>query len=255
MHASVDLHREGRFKYISVRSAGLASYLTHFELWGDRGYLPSLIIPLYTSIVMKSVSNLVSETVPEYYRNLADAEEASSTPEGSTPDASVVGDKKKVEEEVTEPKSFRADSFQLTLPNSRWRDGTSYTLSGPTLEGTNHSIAVTTTSGTGVETASQLADEELGRIRSELTHCRVLERESVQLDCGHPACRLLVVWQQPGDRKLYQEQLYVVNDGWGYILIASFTEETKAEIGEEVRCVMRSFRPLEDGSRDRSQLR
>jgi len=194
----------------------------------------------------------VSESVPEYYRNAADIKQGSLPSKRSSP-GSVSSNENDPDEAVHEPKSFRADAFRLRLPNAHWEDGTTYSLSGPTLDGTSHSITITTNPETDAETPSELADRELARIRSELTHCRVLEREVVHLDSGHPACRLLVFWRQGEKMTFYQEQWYVVSEGWGYILMASFTRDTKEEIGDDVRRIMQSFRPVDVSETKRSE--
>ena len=60
---------------------------------------------------------------------------------------------------------------------------------------------------------------------------------------GLPAHRVIYVWCPMEGMRVYQEQLYVLHDGIGYKLTATFTKKTRKTLGSRVERMMLSFNP------------
>lgn len=180
----------------------------------------------------------MSDSLPDYYRHLAaQNDEASTSPSGpSTPAAS--------EDAEAPPRPFRADAFRLQLPDGDWKDRSVYTITGPTSDGIQHNITVTLDPEVEADTLYDFAAEQIAALELSLERCRVLMDDEIELDGGLPAYRAIYVWYPKDDLRLYQEQIYVLHDGCGYTLTASFTRATRKQFGPEVERMMRSFRPV-----------
>jgi hypothetical protein len=80
----------------------------------------------------------------------------------------------------------------------------------------------------------------LGR---DLEGFRLLKQDQQALRDGTPAVRLIFCWKQHGRRPLYQEQLFVLHQGRGYRLTATFTNTSRKQLGRQVEAVMLGFTP------------
>jgi hypothetical protein len=86
---------------------------------------------------------------------------------------------------------------------------------------------------------------------SRLNDCLILRRDDVELTAGLPASRVIYGWSPEEGLRLYQEQVYVLHNGAGYTLTASFTRQTRKQLGHEVERVMLSFKPEDAAPRIR----
>lgn len=141
------------------------------------------------------------------------------------------------------PKHYRADAFRMDLPSADWSDKSVYTITGPTLDGVTHNISITTDAGVEAESVYDFAGEEIAALKTQLEECRILLDDPIELYCGKPAYRVIFFWYPEDDLKLYQEQLYVLDHSTGYTLTASFTRNTRKQIGDDVERMMLSFQP------------
>lgn len=194
----------------------------------------------------------MSDDIPDYYRSLAESEYDGKV--SGTMDAAP--SENTSEEKRSKTKFYRADSFQMMLPRGGWRDKSVYTFTGPTVNGRPQSIIVTTAEEIEANAVADFAAKNIESVTPELDECRVLVNDSIELDCGHPAHRVILVWtSSTEDTRLYAEQLFVLSEGRGYVLTATFTRSSRKQIGEEVEHMMLSFRPVESDhqtSRDAS---
>ena len=71
----------------------------------------------------------------------------------------------------------------------------------------------------------------------------MLKKEPVALESGLPAYRALFVWYPAEDMKVYQEQLYVLHDGVGYRLTATFSRKSRKLLGPQIERIMLGFTP------------
>lgn len=137
---------------------------------------------------------------------------------------------------------YRGHGFTLPLPEG-WQDRTLYTLAGPVLGGVRHSIVVEVDPAPGFDTAAAYVDNQVRLLSVELDGFRLLKRDEKRLADGTPAERLLFRWKLHGRPPLYQEQLFILQDGAVYKLTASFTNVTRKKLGAEIEALMLSFQP------------
>jgi len=186
------------------------------------------------------------DSIPEYYRHLADETGEESGPGHGTDPKGDSGDEETDPQDApSEPTVYRADAFRLLLPEGEWQDGSVYTIIGPTIDGVTHNITVTTDDEVEADSVYDFAAQEVALVEAQLDRCRVLIDDPIELDCGEPAYRAIFVWYPEDDLKLYQEQIYVLHDDRGYTLTASFTQDTRKPLGPEVERMMLSFTPLD----------
>jgi hypothetical protein len=190
----------------------------------------------------------MSTDLPEYYRHLLasspddePAEAPSSAAPGVTDARAPAGP---ASDETPGPRPYRADAFTLPLPDPDWRDATTYTLLGPVSGGIRHNVTVHLDDAPEADALADYVAAQMGPLEASLPDGRVLMHGPLTLDCGLDAYRAILRWQ-PDDRDtpLYQEQIYVLHDGLGYTLTATFTRATRKRFGPGVERLMRTFRP------------
>lgn len=186
--------------------------------------------------------------VPEYYRHLA-SKSAKPDPEskpaaqappppGPTPKAP----RPPIPAAAEPTQDYRANVFTIQLPTD-WTDRTVFTLTGPVTDGIQHNITITVSPEPPVGELLDFAEWQIRSLEEQLKGCRLLLKERAQLNDGTPAYRAIFVWWPTDDLRLYQEQLYVVHDGLGFTLTASFTKKTRKTIGPGIERAMLSFKP------------
>jgi len=141
-----------------------------------------------------------------------------------------------------ETRSYRGNGFAIDLPEG-WKDTTVHTLEGPVEDGIQHNVLITTERDLPFESAAQYAQSQLAGLETELKSYRLLERGPVTLQNGLPAYRLIFSWQPTDGVLIYQHQLYVMVDGTGYKLTATFSKKTHKTLGPKVQGILFSFRP------------
>ncbi len=138
---------------------------------------------------------------------------------------------------------YRADSFTLIFPDD-WTDKTVFTFTGPVTDGIQHNITVSIQQELLTDNLLDFAEWQIRSLEEELKGCRLLLKESVEMDSGQQAYRAIFVWWPTEDLRLYQEQLYVLHEKTGYTLTASFTKKTRKTLGPQVERAMLSFNPI-----------
>jgi hypothetical protein len=185
-------------------------------------------------------------SIPDYYRPLADETGEESGPEQQADPESSGDEETDSQNTPSEPTVYRADAFRLPLPEGGWRDGSVYTLTGPTIDGVTHNIAVNMDDEVEADSVYDFAAQEIALLEPQLEDFRLLVDDPIELNCGEPAYRAIFCWYPEDDLKLYQEQIYVLPDERGYTLTASFTRNTRKQLGAEVERMMLSFTPIEE---------
>jgi hypothetical protein len=146
--------------------------------------------------------------------------------------------------------AFRAHRFMMPLEPG-WQEATMYYLTGPVLGGIRHNILITRESDVEETTVTDYAALRTRSMASRLNDCLILRRDDVELTAGLPASRVIYGWSPEEGLRLYQEQVYVLHNGAGYTLTASFTRQTRKQLGHEVERVMLSFKPEDAAPRIR----
>lgn len=191
----------------------------------------------------------MSDSVPEYYRHFTEKSGEENGPEQRANPKKNPGDEETDSQDApSQPTVYRADAFRLLRPDDEWQDGSVYTITGPTIDGVTHNITVTIDDEVEADSVYDFAAQEIALLELQLDGCRVLIDDPIELDCGEPAYRALFVWTPEDDLKLYQEQIYVLQNSRGYTLTASFTRTTRKQLGAQVERMMLSFTPTEEMS-------
>lgn len=181
----------------------------------------------------------MTDGIPDYYRHLAE-QRKSAEEEQKTSAPAQDGSP---EEPGATPVPYRADAFRMKLPSDEWTDRSLYTLTGPTVDGIQHNITINVEREPEAEDLAAFAEEQVESLEAALDNCRVLMVDPVELACGLPAHRAIYTWQPNDDLQLYQEQIYVMDDGDGFVLTSSFTRKTRKQLGAAVENMMLSFTP------------
>lgn len=190
-----------------------------------------------------------SSDLPEYYRHLVDPPNASDGDTAAAPDrdasAALDGAPERASSPAGKPRAYYADVFQVPLPDDEWADATDYMLLGPVSGGLRHNITVHVDLDAEDASLTDYSGAQMASLEAGLPDGRLLMHGPLTLDGGHAAYRAIFRWQ-PEDREtpLYQEQIYVVHDGAGYTLTASFTDRTRKRFGPRIERMMRTFQPV-----------
>lgn len=190
----------------------------------------------------------MTDSIPEYYRHLAEETGDENDQERRRRQKTNSDNEGTAQDTPPDPVVYRADAFRLLFPEGDWQDGSVYTITGPTVDGVTHNITVTIDDEVEADSVYDFAAQEIALLELQLDGCRVLIDDPIELDCGEPAYRALFVWTPEDDLKLYQEQIYVLQNSRGYTLTASFTRTTRKQLGAQVERMMLSFTPTEEMS-------
>lgn len=180
--------------------------------------------------------------VPDYYRQFAEPRPkgesgASERQRGRGPEPTAP------QPQAAPPTApYRADAFAMNL-YEEWQDKTVFVLGGPAIDEVQHNITVTVGHDVEVDKLIDFADWQVKSLEETLKGCRLLLKDQVLLDCGLRAYRAIFVWWPTEERRLYQEQLYVLHEARGYVLTTSFTKKTRKTLGPKVERMMLSFVP------------
>lgn len=137
---------------------------------------------------------------------------------------------------------FHADDFAMRLQDG-WQNETVYVLEGPVEDELQHTIQVNVDPDAGDIAVIDYADMQIKGQKESLRGCRLLVKRYTHLDNDMRAYRAIFVWYPTEDRRVYQDQFYVVHEGGGYRLTANFTKKTRKTLGPKVERALRNFEP------------
>lgn len=138
--------------------------------------------------------------------------------------------------------TFRADAFTMDLREG-WQSKTVYVLEGPREHDLQHNITINVDPDAGDIALIDYADMQIQMQLETLKGCRLLMKRYTRLDNEMPAYRTILVWYPTDERRIYQDQLFVLHEEVGYKLTAHFTKKTRKTLGPRVERAMRSFEP------------
>ena len=141
-----------------------------------------------------------------------------------------------------ERRIYRSHHFSVAISDG-WQDKTIYTIGGPVTDGIQHNIVITVHPDVQVETLRDFADWNIAAMKDALKSCRLLKQAPITLANGLPAYQAVFCWYPTDELRLYQEQVYVLQEGTGYVLTASFTKKTRKTLGPQVERMFLSFNP------------
>jgi hypothetical protein len=132
--------------------------------------------------------------------------------------------------------------FSLSFPEE-WEDHSYYRFDGPVEDGVLHSVTVTVENGVEASDLEQYAELNIKAIENALQGYVELKRGAVVLESRVPACELVYKWTPAEERQVYQRVIFILIDGTGYILTATFSKKTWKMLGPIVDRILMSFKP------------
>lgn len=195
--------------------------------------------------------------IPEYYRQFQndpkkedsskeDQQKKSEQPSARTDPKPAeqttqppVQQKKKVEDKTV---PFLANSFTLNMLEG-WQDKTIFTLTGPVTDGIQHNVIINVDNEESFDELIDYANWQIKTLEEELKSCTLLKKGDIKLDTGMDAYEAIFSWFPLDDIKIYQHQIYILQNKIAYKLTASFTKKTRQTLGPQVLRMMLSFKP------------
>lgn len=174
----------------------------------------------------------MGRTLPPYYRRIEQAVQQQDRQQGG-----------RGAPHRTDSRSlFHADGFVLTLQDG-WDNETVYVLEGPLEDDLQHTLQVNVDVDAGDIPVIDYADMQIEAQKNTLKGCRLLMKRFTRLENEMRAYRAIFVWYPAEERRVYQDQFFVVHSGIGYRLSANFTKKTRKTLGPKVERAIRSFDP------------
>lgn len=138
--------------------------------------------------------------------------------------------------------TYFADGFRIPL-REEWEVNTVYRIAGPVEDEFEHRIDVRVNRDIGDVSVADYAEQQIEKREQALEKGRLLERTRMKLNNGLPTSRASFALLSDNDRRLYQEEWYVVYGDIGYRITAQFTADTLESVGPIVEDIVRHFDP------------
>ena len=185
--------------------------------------------------------------IPDYYRQFQNKPEEKKEPEQkveSSLSETVVKEQPKAQPKKVDDKTkpYNADQFSLNMLED-WQDKTIFTLTGPVTDGIQHNVIINVDPDCRFDNVNEYAEWQIKTLEDELKGCILLKEGELKLDDGSDAYEAIFSWYPTDDLRIYQHQIYVLNDKTAYKMTASFTKKTRQTIGPSVVRMMLSFNP------------
>jgi hypothetical protein len=185
--------------------------------------------------------------IPDYYRQFQNKPEDKKEPEQKVESSSsetVVKEQPKAQPKKVDDKTkpYNADQFSLSMLED-WQDKTIFTLTGPVTDGIQHNVIINVDPACPFDSINEYAEWQIKTLEDELKGCILLKEGELKLDDGSDAYEAIFSWYPTDDLRIYQHQIYVLNDKTAYKMTASFTKKTRQTIGPSVVRMMLSFIP------------
>ena len=185
--------------------------------------------------------------IPDYYRQFQNKPEEKKEPEQkveSSLSETVVKEQPKAQPKKVDDKTkpYNADQFSLNMLED-WQDKTIFTLTGPVTDGIQHNVIVNVEPDCPIDNVEEYASYQIKTLEDELKGCILLKEGALKLDNGIDSYEAIFSWYPTNELRIYQHQIYVLNDKTAYKMTASFTKKTRQTIGPSVLRMMLSFNP------------
>ncbi len=143
---------------------------------------------------------------------------------------------------------YQANSFTLSQLED-WKDKTIYTLTGPVTDGIQHNVVITVDDDPAFENLTDYAEWHIKILEQELKSCMILKKDEIKLNNGMDAYEAIFSWYPVDDIRIYQQQIYILDNSKAFKLTASFTKKTRRTLGPQVERMMLSFEPEKDSKK------
>ena len=150
---------------------------------------------------------------------------------------------KETERPIEQPLIYQGNGFTIKQPEG-WQDKTIHTLLGPIKSDVQHNIIITVEENVTCNSVSDYADIQITALEQQLMGCHLLKREEITLANGKPAYKVIFRWDPSDQFPIYQEQVFVLNDGKAYKITTSFSRKTRKTMGPEIDRIIMSFQNM-----------
>ena len=130
--------------------------------------------------------------------------------------------------------------FSMKFPQE-WSDKSVYRFEGPIDDGIQDNIIVTIENNVDVPDLDTYARLQIKAVQEELQGFSELKQGPLVMDCKLPAYELVYKWYPMEGREIYQRVIYVLHNGTGYMLTASFSKKTWKMRAGHMDSILKSF--------------
>jgi hypothetical protein len=135
--------------------------------------------------------------------------------------------------------------FRIKLPEE-WEDLTVFTYFGPMDSGVQHNIVITVDpKPKEKKDLASYVRQQVGQNESNFPGFTMIAEREKDLPSGLPAYEIVYKYCPTEGKVIFQKQIFILTEGKGYILTASFSKKTMKTIAHVVDEIMASFSPLE----------
>jgi hypothetical protein len=142
----------------------------------------------------------------------------------------------------TQMPRFRGNGFTIFQPPG-WEDKTLYTITGPVEDEVQHNIIILVDQEVPFNSVMEYGEAQVMALEQTLKGCRMLKKGAFQMRDGTQAYRVIYRWEPAENRRMYQDQIYLLVGKTGYKLTATFSKKTRKTLGPLVERIMMSFKP------------
>jgi len=174
--------------------------------------------------------------IPEYYRKFQEQSAQIESP--VTPPPIKNNRPQDIQSEL-----FRSNKFTIEKPDG-WRDKTIYTITGPLENSIQHNVIITVEENSPFENLLDYVDWHIHTLERELQGCRLLRKDKILLENNLPAYEAVFSWYPANELEIFQKQVFILCDGTGYKITASFTKASRETLGPKVEQMILSFDPV-----------
>lgn len=188
--------------------------------------------------------------IPEYYKQFQNQppkkEEDAKKPE----EKEQLSQKPQQKQEAPKPSQapqvkdktviYQGNGFTLNQLDD-WEDKTIYTLTGPVTDDIQHNVILTIDREPASDNVIDYADLQITTLEKELKSCMLLKRGETKLTNGTDAYEAVFSWYPTDELRIYQHQIFVLEEKVAYKMTASFTKKTRKTIGPSVERMMLSL--------------
>lgn len=135
--------------------------------------------------------------------------------------------------------------FRIILPDE-WEDRTVFTYFGPHDSGIQHNLTVNVDpTPSEKKDLVQYARSQTSNNESEFPGFTMIAQREKELPQGLPAYEIVYKYCPVDGMVIFQKQIFILAEGKGYILTASFSKKTMKTIARVVDQIIASFTPVE----------
>ena len=135
--------------------------------------------------------------------------------------------------------------FRIALPED-WEDRSVFTYFGPEDSGVQHNLVITVDpKPKEKKDLAQYVRSQIQNNESEFPGFTMIAEREKQLPSDLPVYEIVYKYCPAEGKVIFQKQVFIIAEGKGYIITASFSKKTMKTIGTVVDEIIASFTPVE----------